>query len=160
MWLNTQNPAFVAICHLQRQDTAPAAWRTLFEYLGHHPSAIQHERKTRCQGEGETLSLRPAINVQTLPLSDIHPPSSLPSLGGRSHGNAGIPDGCGAGSWVLASWGAPLAPPTLPLHAQEGKKIRRQRRKASAAKWLIGFYGNWLRSTPAAYPTVPLSPYF
>lgn len=47
-----------------------------------------------------------------------------------------------------------------PTPCTRRKKISKQRSKASAAKWLIGFYGNWLLSTPAAYPTVPLSPYF
>lgn len=64
-----------------------------------------------------------------------------------------------ADRWPRAvSKGPPSLPATLPCTRK--KKISKQRRKASAAKWLIGFYGNWLRSTPAAYPTVPLSPYF
>ena len=110
--------------------------------LGHCPSAIYHDRKMRCQGEGETPSVYPSIAAQTLLPSDLHPPSPLPGLGDRAYRSAGTPGGHGAGSWVPAGVGLLRLAPTLPLHAQEGKKIRRQRRKASAAKWLIGFYGN------------------
>lgn len=97
------------------------AWRTLLDNLGHHPSAIYQGRRTRCQGEGRTLNIHPSIDAQTLLPSDIHPPSPLPRVGGRSHGNAGSPGGRGAGSWAPAACGAPPAPPTLPLHAPEGK---------------------------------------
>lgn len=84
-------------------------------------------------------------------------PSSLGRQIPREHRHPGWPWGWELGPGCV--WGSsgclPLAPP-----GTRGEKTRRERRKASAAKWLIGFYGNWLRSTPAAYPTVPLSPYF
>lgn len=108
----------------------------------------------------------PAYVQASMPKPFFHPTSilPLPFLARQADPTGALASrvavGLGAGSRLRVGLLRLPLPPPSPLHAQEGKKIRRERRKASAAKWLIGFYGNWLRSTPAAYPTVPLSPYF
>lgn len=68
----------------------------------------------RCQGEGKTSSICASSGTQTFLLSDIHPPSSFPLLGGRSCGSASILGGHGEGSWLLATREAPPTPPTPP----------------------------------------------
>lgn len=122
-------------CHLSGEENKMPGW-------GEDP---QHTSKHWCPN----------------PSSIWHPSSLSPSSRGRQipreRWQSGWPWGRELGpSCVWGSSGSPHAAPPR----TRGKKFRRQRRKASAAKWLIGFYGNWLRSTPAAYPTVPLSPYF
>lgn len=71
------------------------------------------QEETRCLGEGAKPSVCTSLEAQTLLPSEVHPPSPLPHLGGRSWENTGIPAGHGDRELCL-SWCGSSATPHWP----------------------------------------------